>query len=248
LDDGRLLVYSLNSFHNLLPKVLMELRDYYRIARRWWYLILLPPLVVGAYGLATYRAPAGAFTAGVRYTVGQPAGPAANSGYDPNYYRFLTSEYITTAFSGWVRTQRFAEAVSARLAAGGVEIPAAALHASLASDFSRSQMTVYLTWPNAEQIPLIFDAITAALGQNAEVFPQLGGLAAQVTQLDSATPGAIPPSLRARLDLPLKVAIALAFGAALALAAHYLDPFVRDRRDLEALDVPVLGEIPRTRQ
>jgi capsular polysaccharide biosynthesis protein len=226
----------------------MELRDYYRIARRWWYLILLPALIVGAYGLATYRAPAGAFVAGVRYTVGQPAGLASTTGYDPNYYRWLTSEYITTALQSWVRTHRFAEAVSARLAAGGVEVPAAALQASLASDFSRSLMTVYLTWPNPEQIPVIFDAITAALGQNAEVFPQLDGLAAEVVQLDSPIPAAIAPSLRARLDLPLKVAIALALGAALALAAHYLDPFIRDRRDLEALDVPLLGEIPRTRR
>jgi len=226
----------------------MELRDYFRIARRWWYLLLLPALVVGAYGLATYRAPAGAFAAGVRYTAGQPASLAATAGYDPNYYRWLTSEYITNALKDWVRTQRFSEAVSARLAAGGVEIPAAALHASLASDHARSVLTVYLTWPNAEQIPLIFDAVTAALGQNAEVFPQLGGLAAQVTQLDSASPGAIAPSLRARLDLPLKVLVALALGAALALAAHYLDPFVRDRRDLDALGLPTLGEIPRAKR
>jgi capsular polysaccharide biosynthesis protein len=73
----------------------------------------------------------------------------------------------------------------------------------------------------------------------------LGGLAAEAVPLDNGTPGALAPSLRARLDLPLKVALALAAGVGLALAAHYFDPFVRDRRDLEALDVPILGEIPR---
>ena len=36
-----------------------------------------------------------------------------------------------------------------------------------------------------------------------------------------------------------------AAGLALALLAHYFDPFVRDRRDLEQLGLPVGGELPR---
>lgn len=223
----------------------MELRDYARIARRWWYLLLLPPLVVGAYGLATYQAPVGGYAAGVRYMVGQPAGLAETSGYDPNYYRWLTSEYITTALKDWVRTQRFAEAVSAQLATTGVVAPPAALQGALISDNARSILTVSLTWGNAEQVPAIFEAVAVVLGRNAEAFPQLGGLAAEVVPLDAGIPGPAAPSLRARLDLPLKLAVGLVAGAALALAAHYFDPFVRDRRDLEGLGVAVLGEIPK---
>jgi len=34
-------------------------------------------------------------------------------------------------------------------------------------------------------------------------------------------------------------------GIGLALLAHYLDPFVRDRRDLDQLGLPVIAEIPR---
>ena len=83
---------------------------------------------------------------------------------------------------------------------------------------------------------------------NAAVFPQLGGLAAVVQPLDTPAVGPVAPSLRSRLDAPLKAALGLALGAALALAAHYLDPFVRSRRDLEALGLSVLGEIPRGRR
>jgi len=226
----------------------MELRHYLTIALRWWYLLLLPPLIVGAYGLATYQPPAVTYSAGVRYAVGQPAGLEETAGYDPNYYRWLTSEYIATALKDWVTSRAFAEAVSAQLAVTGVDVPAAALPGAIGADNARSILVVYLTWGNAEQVPAIFAAVTAALQANAAVFPQLGGLAAAAVPLDAAQPGAVAPSLRSRLDLPLKVAVGLAAGLALALLAHYFDPFVRDRRDLEQLGLTVLGDVPRRRR
>lgn len=50
----------------------MELLQYLKIALRWWWLILLPTLVVGIYSLATYRAPAGGYALTLRYTAAQP--------------------------------------------------------------------------------------------------------------------------------------------------------------------------------
>lgn len=224
----------------------MELHQYVNILRRWWWLILIPPLVVAAYGLATYRAPGLTYSGAVRYTVGQPAGLADTAGYDPNYYRWLTSEYIASGVKDWARGEAFARAVSAELAARGLDIPSGALRGALAADNVRSMLTVYLTWPDPAQAISIFDAATAVLQtQNASVFPQLGGLAAEVVPLDAPGVGPISPGLRSRLDLPLKIALALAVGAGLALAAHYLDPFVRERRELEAMGLGVIGEIPR---
>ncbi len=102
------------------------------------------------------------------------------------------------------------------------------------------------------QVPAIFDAVTTVLQRdNAAVFPQLGGLAAVVQPLDPVNPAgvvAMVPSLRARLDFPLKLALGLVLGVGLALLAHYLDPFVHDRRDLDRLGLPVAGEIPRVRR
>ncbi|MCC7360476.1 MAG: hypothetical protein IT317_13420 [Anaerolineales bacterium] len=223
----------------------MDLHLALTLLRRWWFLVLLPPLIAGAYGLATYRAPGLTYSAGVRYAVGQPAGLADTDGYDPNYYRWLTSEYIASALKDWVPTADFAAAVSAQLAVQGLDVPAAALQGALRADNARSQLVVYLTWPAADQVAALFAAVTAALQDNAAVFPQLGGLAAQAVALDTPQPGAVGPSLRSRLDLPLKVAVGLAAGLALALLAHALDPFVRDRRDLEQLGLPVVGELPR---
>jgi capsular polysaccharide biosynthesis protein len=227
----------------------MELYDYLVIARRWWWLILLPAVVAGLYGAATYQRPATTYSASLRYTAGQPATLVSSPGYDPNYYRWLTSEYIVTGLKSWVQSESFAQAVSAELASAGKPVALNAVSGALAADNARSILVVSFSSSDPSQVPAIFDAITHVLQQdNATVFPQLGGLAAIVQPLDR--PGVVPvaPSLRARLDFPLKVAVGLALGIGLALLAHYLDPFVRDRRDLDRLGLPVAGEIPRGRR
>src|SRR5260370_35310521 len=75
----------------------MELRDYFVIARRWWWLIVLPALVAGIYGAATYHRPTLSYSASMRYTASQPATLANRPGYYPNYYRWLTPEYLVLA-------------------------------------------------------------------------------------------------------------------------------------------------------
>jgi hypothetical protein len=227
----------------------MELEDGLRLLRRWWWLVAVPPLIVAAYGLANWRPPATAYTASMRFTAGQPADLAQAQGYDPNYYRWLTSEYIVTALRDWVQSGGFSSLVSAELAARGLQVPPGSLRGALAADNARSVLVVYLSWPDPAQVGPILEAVSAVLqDQNAAVFPQLGGLPAQVVPLEQPAAGPTPPSLRARLDLPLKVGLALVAGLGLALAAHYLDPFLRDRRELEQMGLFVVGEIPRNRK
>ena len=67
------------------------------------------------------------------------------------------------------------------------------------------------------------------------------------THADEPVVNAITPGLRGQLDLPLRVALALLAGLGLALLAHYIDPTVRDRAELERVGLPVLGEIPKER-
>ena len=55
----------------------------------------------------------------------------------------------------------------------------------------------------------------------------------------------IGPSLRDRLELPMRLLIALAAGIGLAFLAEYLDNRVRSREDVEELGLTVVGEIPK---
>src|SRR5260221_4744056 len=159
----------------------MELFDYFVIARRWWWLILLPAVVAGLSGAATYPPPATTYSASVRYTAGQPASLVSSPGYDPNYYRWLTSEYIVTGLKSWVQSGSFSQAVYNELATEGKPLAMNAVNGALAADNARSILVVSFNSSDPSQVPAIFDAITKVLQQdNTTVFPQLGGLAAIV--------------------------------------------------------------------
>jgi capsular polysaccharide biosynthesis protein len=63
--------------------------------------------------------------------------------------------------------------------------------------------------------------------------------------IDGPGIGQVGRSLKDRLDLPIRLFVALVAGVALALLWDYLDDTVRDRAEVEAMGASVLGEIPR---
>jgi capsular polysaccharide biosynthesis protein len=226
----------------------MELRDILRLLWRRWWLVLIPPLIVGGLSLRNWRAlvsPPVSYSTSVRFTVGQPPADPA-SGYDPRYYSWLTSEYIAAGLRDWVRGRAFAEAVSFDLAHQGLAVAPEQIQGAVTPDSARSVLVIYLNWPNAEELPAVAEAAIRVLEtDNAQAFPQLGPHGAVVTPLDKVVVAANAPDLRARLDLPLRVGLALLAGLALAFVVDYLDPTVRSRHEVEGLGLEVLGTVPR---
>lgn len=220
-----------------------------KIIRRWWWLVLLPTLAAAGFALATRPAPQLAYAATMRFTAAQPAATAQTRDFDPNYYRWLTSEYIANGLADWASTRSFAEAVAGQLEADGVAISAADVQASVVADNARSVLVLYVSYPTPEGVRALANAISSVLQTRAvHAFPQLGQDALAVVPLDppdEAPITPVPPSLRSRFDLPLKVGLGLALGVVLAFLAHWVDPFVRERADLEAMGYSVVGEIRR---
>ncbi len=224
----------------------MELRQLWKIIRRRWVLALIPAVVVLALGVATWRPAPPAYNAGVRFVVGQPPGAAAAEFDEQRYFNWTTSEYIVNGLTDWVRGGKFAEAVSKRLAAQGIDVPAGAIQGGLAADNARSMLTISLTSGDATQLEQMLGGVIAVLTEdNAGALPQLGGENALLTQLDEPVVNPIGAGIRSQLDLPLRVALALVAGLGLALLAHYLDPTVRDREEVARAGLAVLAEIPR---
>ena len=218
----------------------MELRLYLSILRRWWWLAAIPALVVGAVGLATYRRPPTTYNATVRFNASLPP-TLGGSGFDPTYYSWLTSEYIAGGLSDWIKTSAFAQAASDELAAQGKM-----LGASFTSDYVRSQLVLFVNGGDADSVKAAAEAaITVLQTRNAEAFPQLGGTNAVVAALDAPTVAASSPGMRSLIDLPIRLGLGLAVGVALAFLAHYLDPFLRSKQEVEAMGLKVLGEIPK---
>jgi len=210
---------------------------------------LIPAIVVLIVGVATWRPAPVVYNAGVRFIVGQPPGAAAADADEQRYYNWLTSEYIVNGLTDWVRGGKFAEAVSKYLATQGYNVPAGAIQGGLAADNTRSMMTLSLTAGDPEQLAWMLDGVIVVLTRdNAAALPQLGGETAVLTQLDEPVINPIAAGIRNQLDLPLRVALAILAGLGLALLAHYMDPTVRERAEIEKVGLPVIGEIPREKR
>jgi capsular polysaccharide biosynthesis protein len=220
----------------------MELRTYWKILIRRWWLVAVPVLVVAIYAAATYTPPGPVYQVVMRFSAGtKPAGLSED--YD-RYYPWLASEYIANGLADVARTGVFAEAVAERVGDPGL---AGAIQGGIVTDSAQSVMVVYLSWPDAEQIIDVADAITAELTHNgAAYFPQLTGVEPAVHRLDIPSPVALAPGLRSQLMGPaVKVGMALVVGVALALLWHYLDPTIREAEEVEEMGLAVLAEIPR---
>lgn len=220
----------------------MELRLMLKILLRRWWLVVLPVVIVGAISLVTYQAPAPTYATTLRFSVGYAPDAQTTSLYDRRYPAWLASEYIAGGLSDWAKTGDFAQAVADEAGQG---ITAGEAAAAIVSDHLRSIVVLYLNGGDAARLTAIGEAAIKVLqSRNRVVFPQ-NGAGATVTALDSVAVGAAPPSLRARLDIPIRLALGLVLGVALAFAAHYFDPRVRDRGEVEALGLNIIGEIPK---
>jgi capsular polysaccharide biosynthesis protein len=228
----------------------MELRDYWAIFKRRWWIPVLLTLLVGLLSLVQLRPwepqPV-SYSASMRMLVGVlPVTDQDVTAYDPRYYAWLTSEYLVDDFTEVVRSQLFAENVSARLADQALTVPAGVIQGSAATGQQHRIITLNFAWPDEAQLRAMAEAAAAELAENAPVyFQQLGTDSAGVTLIDGPTLGVVGPSLRSRLDLPLRLILAFLVGTGLVFLLDYLDTSIRRPEDLDELGLTVIGEIPK---
>ncbi len=220
----------------------MELRTLLKILKRYWYLILIPPVLVGVFTLFTYHAPAPTYTSTLCFSVGYAPDQQTTSLYDRNYPAWLTSEYMAGGLSDWAKTGDFAQAVAD---VSGGNIPAGEVAGSLVSDHLRSIVVLYLNGSDPDRLTAIGNAAIKVLQvRNNVIFPQ-NGKGAVVTALDGVVVAPAPPSLRTRLDIPIRIGLGLVLGVVLAFLVWYFDPRLRDRADAEAIGLNIIAEIPK---
>ncbi len=227
----------------------MELRTYWKIiSRRWWLPVGLA-LLVGLLTLGMqkpWQARPASYNAAMRFNVGiAPERIPGVYTYD-RYYTMLTSEYLVDDLGEIVRSQAFAAAVSARLADQGIVVPAGAIGSNTQPGKLHRILTVNVGWSDEAQLRAIAKAIAATLTESsAEFFGQFSAEEADIRLIDPPTISQVGRPAREQLDLPLRMLLGLAAGIALAFLWHYLDTTVRERAELEQMGLTVLGEIPR---
>ncbi len=230
----------------------MELRAYWEIIRRRWWLPLLLALLVASISAAQLRpwvTLPPTYSASMRLLVGVlPATDAPDALYDPRYYAWLTSEYLVDDFTEVVRSALFAENVSARLADQSIQVPPGVILGSAATGRQHRIISLNFGWGNPDELAMIAQAAADELRENAAYyFEALGTEGAGVTLLDGPAVGVVGPSLRTRLEWPLRIGLGLLVGFGLLFLLDYLDTSLRNRREVETLGLRVIGEIPKHR-
>lgn len=230
----------------------MELREYWTILRRRWWLPVVLAALVGLLSLLQmqpWQPKPPVYSVSMRMLVGVlPAAEQDVTAYDPRYYAWLTSEYLVDDFTEVVRSQLFAENVSQRLVEQNVSVPAGVIQGSAATGKLHRIITLTFTWGDAAQLEAIALAAADELAQNTPFyFQQLGTENAGVTLIDGPTVGVAGGGVREQVELPLRVLLAFLVGIGLVFLLHYLDDKVRTERDLEAAGFQVIGAIPRKR-
>jgi capsular polysaccharide biosynthesis protein len=220
----------------------MELIYILRVLLRRWYLIAIPVIIVAVFVVPDLidTAPASGFTTTVRYTAAQQLEAIPNR--DGDYQDvWLASELTVNAFTDWVRTGRFAEAVAEET---GLDINPGALR--IGADNERSIGQIFITWPDEAELATIANAVITVLQtRSQDFFPQLGDAPAQVTLLDQPHIAPAPPPLTDRFGPLVRLALAGLVGLGLAFLTEYLDPRLYYRDELESTGLTVIATIPR---
>jgi len=224
----------------------MELRQYWRIVyQRLWIVIALVAIVLIS-SLVLRPGQTALYQTSMRFTVGLVPESRSDGYYAyDRYYTWMASEYLVDELTEVVGSEAFARAVSEELANDGLDLPAGALHGSLAADRKHRILTLHLTWGDQAQLREIADAAAKALRERSADF--LGQLGTTETDIRLIDPPVVLPaarSLKDKLDLPIRLFLALVASVALTFLLDYLDDTVRDRTEVETLGLAVLGEIP----
>jgi len=225
----------------------MELKAYAQIIWRYLWVVILVPVVALVGSLWLRPAAPTHYTANVRLAVGvtPEAATAENRYYTyDRYYTWLTAEYLADDLVEVVRSRAFADDVRAHLQARYPNLEIGSIQGATNPQKTHRILSVSVTAGTADEAMAIAGAIADVLKTNGSKYlAQLSATNAAIAVIDPPT--VLPPAigLRERLDLPLRLVLALAVGIALAFLLDYLDDSVRGPADLEALGLEVVGEV-----
>lgn len=222
----------------------MEMNQLLVKLRRYWWLALIPVIIVAFVAVPDLirgeAAGSGGYSATFRYSAAQEASNLPNR--DGDYQDvWLASEFVVNAFTDWVRSSTFRDELKVALPE---TVDLSALGVS--TDNSRSIGVVQMSHPDAEALgQIVSAAVTVLQTRNAEYFPHLGGENAEVAIVDAPVVVPVPPSLPNRFRPLFLLGVAAFLGVVIAVMAAYLDPYLRTQRDVELAGLRIMSAVPR---
>lgn len=221
-----------------------DLRTYWAIARRRWWLPLAMAAVAAVLTLATSNFAPGGYTAGLRMLIEVPSDPPTVPFYRyDKYYSLLSSEFVVDDYIEVVRSAVFLEDVKRE-----TNLPNAGIGISSQPRSERAPrvMTVTVSGTGREEVQRAANAVVDLIvNRSSDYMPALGnsGVVAKLIDPPNAVPAS--PGSRIVINVALRALLGLAAGLALLFLWHYLEGTLYDRSDVRRLGLPLLGELPR---
>jgi capsular polysaccharide biosynthesis protein len=233
----------------------LELREYWDIIRRRWWLPVIVTLVAAVASTAIGVRGAAAYKTDLRVAISTVPIPDPNAEryYDSVYYSNLTSEYLADDMSELMHSSAFAGEVKRELATSrNLNVDVETLVSATRTKKTHRFIDITITTATPELGQEIGGSISRILSDPPHLAVFLKALTAYTTQMTVVTP---PDTHRANtlvgliIEISVRTLIGLVVGIGLAFLLDYLDPSVRSRQEAEALlRAPVLAEIPRPRR
>ena len=223
----------------------MELIRYWQIVRKRWWLIVALVAIVGVVSLLTHEwSPPPRYVASLRFNVGIEPVPPVHADYVYNPLdTWRSAEYLMDDLASAVRGAEYARRVAARLDQEAVNLAGAF---GAATEFR--VLTVSVQWGDPDQLSRIVNAAAEVLGQEGgELVGPLGDARPVLRLIDPPVVMPVGPSLADKLDIPIRLGLALLAGVAGAFLLDYVDVSVRSEAELEDMGIDVLARIPRHR-
>lgn len=224
----------------------MDFRQLTKAVKRWWWIGIIPVIVVLLYVGISYKKPSVTYQVAMRFAAGSEPANTLSDDYD-RYYAWLSSEYIANGLADIATSDSFATGISKALSEQGMEIPPAVVRNAIASDNTQSTVFIYVTWYDPTQAVELAKVISAVLINSGPVYyPQMSKIGPVARLIDTPTAYPLPVPLRAQLIGPaIRIGLAAALGFGLILLAFTLDPTIREVDELVARNLPYLGSIPK---
>lgn len=226
----------------------MELRRYWGIVwRRFWIVVLLP-LVVAVVSIATSFFGDVAYEATMRMIISIPPEPKIGPYFSyEQVYSWQSAEYLIDDFSEVIRSQAFAQDVKTELGDGSFDV--ASFAGAQRTSKTHRILTLKMTSSDPEQAQRIAQAVARVIEtKGKDYFAQLNQAAAQVKIIDPPQVARVGTGFIGYFNLVLRIALGFIAALALVFLLHYLDDTIYEAGEAERwLGVPVLGEIPPER-
>ncbi len=231
----------------------MQLRLYAAIVRRFWLLIVLLPLAVGALSLGFALAQPPRYGSVARLMMTQQPHRLDHVEQFPDVnlnYSWESSEYILDDVPQVVQSTAMAQDISTWLRAQGYDVEPAVIRASLSAENFHRSVTLSAQADSPELAELFLEGAIDKLRSNGLRY--WSRATADRTGLSIAV---LDPASRAQplrgprwyvTNTASRVVLALAAALALAFLLHYLDVTLHNPRQVqEWVGIEVLGVIPR---